>query len=119
MTVRAELDCDEVIRTFPGGGEILVLSIPKETWLKDLPDRRYFVRGVALWCEVKSLTDKLTTGQYDFLAREHRFGSIVFAGDADALRTMIYQRLPSTWREVGWWEVEKVKARGFRKERAA
>lgn len=115
MTIQAELDCDKVIRDFPGGAEILVFSIPKETWLKDLPDRRYFIRGVALWCEVKSETDKLTDGQYRFLTREHRTGNIVFAGDAQALREMVYVHVPSAWRSYGWAQVQLIQQRGFRK----
>lgn len=117
MSVQAELDCDAVVRGFPGAPtpQILVLSIPKETWLADVPDRRYFVRGVALWWEVKSERDKLTEGQYAFLKREHDHGALVGCGDWTSLRDLLYEHLPSQWAMRGWIKVEHIAKRGFRK----
>lgn len=118
MSVQLELDCDEVIRAFPGlpAAYVQVFSHIKPE-VEGIPDRRYYVRGAGLWWEVKSARDRLSRAQYEFLHREFRAGATVGAGDAAALRAMVYGSVPSTWRESGWANVQVVLARGFRKER--
>lgn len=118
MSIQSELECDEVVRDFPGGlATIQPFSFIKETHIPDVPDRLYFVRGVALWWEIKTTKDKLTKGQFHWLQRANRHGALVGAGDAAALRAMVYGSLPSTWREAGWANVLVVWARGPRKEK--
>ena len=120
-----EFACDDLIRQIPGS-HIVALSVSMRAQLPDLPDRRYYCRGLAFWAELKRppkrggddrhIGDKLTDGQYRFLEREYQAGSIVFAGDRDMLQGLILQA-PSNWRAVGWIRVQEIAARGFRKER--
>jgi hypothetical protein len=115
VSIQAELDCDAVVRGFPGlpAPYVQVFSHVKPE-VAGIPDRLYFVRGVALWFEVKFGRDKLTAEQFAFLERVYCAGGIVAAGDAVALRAMIYGSPPSQWREPGWKLVADLKAKGFR-----
>jgi hypothetical protein len=117
MSVQAELDCDAVVRGFPGlpAPYVQVFSYVKPQ-VAGIPDRRYYLRGVALWFEVKFGKDKFDKAQYEFLEREYRAGAIVAAGDATALRALIYGPTPSQWRAPGWQLVLALKAKGFRDE---
>jgi len=124
--------CDSLIRQL--GGDIQDFSIAKRAQFPHIPDRRYYVRGVALWAELKEpavsrpearakntssrSADQLTRGQFDFLLREHKANEIVFAGDYDMLFEMM-RRAPSDWRRFGHECLAVIAARGFRKERAA
>lgn len=116
MSVQAELDCDEVIRKFPAHGTYVQVFSHIKPDVAGIPDRRYYIRGVALWWEVKVGRDRLSKEQYAFLEREHKAGSLVGCGDAAALRSMVYGSVPSTWREAGWGTLQTILARGFRKE---
>lgn len=115
MTIQAELDCDAVVRGFPGlpAPYVQVFSYAKPQ-VNGIPDRRYYVRGVALWWEVKFGRDRLDKAQFEFLQREYNAGSLVGAGDAAALRRLIYGPMPSQWRAPGWALVMALKAKGFR-----
>lgn len=117
MSVRAELDCDAVVRAFPGlpAPYVQVFSHVKPE-VSGIPDRLYFVRGVALWWEVKAGPDRLTKKQFEFLERVFQAGGIVGAGDAEQLRALLFGSPPSQWRAPGWTLVSELKARGFRDE---
>lgn len=115
-TVDVEAACDALIRGV--GGEVVNLSLPGRSPFRDLPDRRYRLRGTTLWAELKSPTDKLTIGQLQFLRAEYEHGQLVFAGDAPMLRALL-ERRPAAWREYGWECLAVIAGRGFRKERAA
>lgn len=118
--------CDELMRKL--GGQIEDFSVAKRAQLPNLPDRRYFLRGIAFWAELKSppirggddrrVGDKLTRRQLDFLKREYDHGQIVFAGDRTMLLSML-QHPSADWRRIGYENVAIILSRGFRKERAA
>lgn len=115
MTIQAELDCDSVVRGFPGlpAPYVQVFSHVKPE-VAGIPDRLYFVRGAALWFEVKVGRDRLTEAQYKFLERVYAAGQLCGAGDHEALRHLIYGNTPSQWRALGWKMIEALKAKGFR-----
>jgi hypothetical protein len=117
MSAQIEDDCDALIRGLDG--DVVAFSVRGTAPLQHvgLPDRRYRVRGVGFWAELKSGRDKLSMAQWRFLEAEHKVGSIVFAGDAPALKAMVYGSVPSKWYEIGWANVTVILARGFRKER--
>ena len=110
----AERDCDALIRGL--GGTLTAFSVGKRAQVSHIPDRRYRLRRVAFWAEIKSKTDKLTQKQIDFLHAEYDCGQIVFAGDAGMLRVMVLCP-PSTWRDQGYGYFQAVIARGIRKVR--
>lgn len=117
MSIQAELDCDAVVRGFPGlpAPYVQVFSYAKPQ-INGIPDRIYFVRGVPLWWEVKFGKDRLDRAQYEFLERVYRAGGIAGAGDAEELKRLIYGPTPSFWRDPAWKLIENLKARGFRDE---
>lgn len=123
-----EAACDRLVRGL--GGEVFPFSIGARSPIPDVPDRRYRLRGVAFWAEIKrppglnerkdgyarkDAGDKLTQGQLDFLLAEHRCGEIVFAGDREALLRMVMAR-PGEWRRLGHEALAIVVARGLRTE---
>ena len=110
----AERDCDALIRGL--GGTLTAFSVGKRAQVSHIPDRRYRLRRVAFWAEIKSKTDKLTQKQIDFLQAEYDCGQIVFAGDAAMLRGLVLCP-PSTWRDQGYACFQAVIARGIRKVR--
>ena len=110
----AERDCDALIRGL--GGTLTAFSVGKRAQVSHIPDRRYRLRGVAFWAEIKSKTDKLTQKQIDFLQAEYDCGQIVFAGDAGMLRLLALS-MPITWREQGYEFFQSVVDRGLRKVR--
>ncbi len=113
------------------GGTVVKFSLRAESPFANIPDRRYRVRGVALWAELKRpLTDYedkdgytrhrgdlLTQGQLDFLRAEYDCGQIVFAGSDTELKEMLL-RAPSGWYYFGWQCVALTATKGLRKERA-
>ena len=121
--------CDKLVTQL--GGTLYRFSLPNASPFKDVPDRRYYLRGHALWAEIKrpstenvrkdgyARTDKgdqLTRGQLDFLKAEYLAGEIVFAGGRDALEVMLLSA-PNRWRALGWEWVAIVAVRGLRAER--
>ena len=116
-------DCDKFMRSL--GAEVLALDVAKRAQLPDLPDRRYFYRGYAIWWEakmgpnkiLKTLGDKLSRGQLAFLEREYRYGCVAGAGDVHALRTVLFNHAQSGWRDAAWAEVGVLLLRGFRREK--
>ena len=130
MTERGSIGerCDALVRSLRG--EVFSFSVAKRAQIADIPDRRYYLRGVAFWAELKEETllteeakrlnttprtgDKLTQGQIDFLQREYACGQIVFAGGESQLRRMILDHPPSEWYQAGWEEVGVTAASGLR-----
>lgn len=127
--VPVEQACDHLMKGL--GAEVQVFSVTARAQTVDIPDRRYYMKGVAFWCECKAdkisrteaklknlevtdrHADKLSAGQLAFLAREYAAGQIVFAGDEVALRGMMLCPVKD-WRQVGWNCVRAVEARGLR-----
>lgn len=117
-----EQKCDDLIEQLRG--TVYRFSVGTRAQLPDLPDRRYYLRGIALWAEIKAPRgtaeggrDKISQGQLDFLRREYDAGQIVFAGGRDELGQVLMQHQSSEWRRLGWAQVAVVAARGLRKER--
>lgn len=129
VTLTEEQRCDNLVKSL--GGSLYAFSLKGRSPVPDVPDRRYRVRGVALWVEIKvgpqtysrkdttrgertTKGDQLTQGQLDFLTAEYEAGQIVFAGDHDALSLLLTASPPSQWRELGWTNVTNIAARGLR-----
>ena len=79
-----ERRCDDLI--LGAGGEAVHFSqarASKQT--PGIPDRRYRVRGVAFWWEVKAEDGQLTRDQYHFLMRERHAGCLGGCGTSEDL----------------------------------
>lgn len=113
-------DCDRLILSLDG--QIVNLEVAARAQLADLPDRRYYLRGSALWWEVKGPGDKasrtkpdrLSPGQFTFLMREWTFGAAAGAGDVTQLARVVVDRPPSQWLDAAFAELGVIVARGPR-----
>lgn len=115
--------CDRLIETL--GGDIVRLSQRRASHVAEgLPDRRYRLKGIAWWWEIKRPGGQLTTAQFDFLSAEFVAQEIVGAGTAQELGDFVLSfsepglHRPWVARERGWDLVRAVAARGFRDGKA-
>ena len=126
-----EEKCDAFVRGLRG--DVQAFSVHERAQIPNVPDRRYYLCGVAFWAEIKRPPrdpaarekgerwseldrdgDKLSQGQLDFLKREYEHGQIVFAGGRAELEAMFAAGPPSSWRRLGWEQVGVIVARGLR-----
>ena len=104
--------CDALITGL--GGTVFSFSVSAAAQIPNVPDRRYRLKGVAFWAEIKTLKDKLSRGQLDFLKAEYACGQVVFAGDRSQLLAMVLRRT-NEWRSVGYEAFAVTVARGLRR----
>lgn len=115
--------CDQLARAM--GWTVVNLSQQRRSTLTlGLPDRRYrCVRyHAAFWFEAKAPGGKLSREQYAFLEAEYACGEHIGAGGLDELKALLsaFQQHPAQYDgRLGWQQVERLAARGFRGERKA
>lgn len=83
-------------------------------YMADLPDLRLRRAGASVWFEAKSDRDKLTRGQFRWLASEYLAGGVVGCGGLADLRVLLTAIEQGDGAATGWQLVAHWARKGWR-----